>query len=123
MRSFENALGVEGTPAAGGNANVQSHTHAAHTAADVDRLWVLVSAKATAAAGSSALNTPSGFVETADLCSAHGTNPNGNLGMHHKAVGAGGTGVQAVDSNDAVNRTWAGVGFLLQPRLMRLAAR
>lgn len=47
------------------------------------------------------------------------TNPNANVGIHYKQVNPGSTGTQLVDSNDAVNRTWAGVGFLLQPRLMR----
>jgi hypothetical protein len=58
----------------------------------------------------------SAFYETSDVSSAHTTNANGNSAMHHKSVGEGATGTQVVtNANDAVNRTWIGIGFLLKP--------
>ncbi len=119
VRSFGNALAVEGTPGVGGAGGVTSHTHTAQTALDADRLWVLVTAKNTAGGVTTTINTPSGFSETSDICSAHATNPNANLSVHHKIVPAGSTGTQVVDSSDGAARTWAGVGFLLKPRNMR----
>lgn len=118
VRAFNGQDGsspVEGTPDVGGAGGQTSYTHAAQTSSGSDRVWLLATGKNTVAGGTSTLNTPSGFTETADQCSVHTTNANANAGMDWKAVGSGSTGTQVVDSGDGSSRTWVGVSFLLKP--------
>jgi len=119
VRAIANAAGVEGTTQVGGAGGVTSFTHPSLTALGPDRLFVLATCKNTATGGvTTVLNTPANFTESADVCSAHATNANDNHGLHHKIVPIGGTGTVLVDSPDGAARTWAGVTFLLKPRLL-----
>jgi hypothetical protein len=104
---------LEGTVQQGAATGVTSHTHAASTSSGADRVWVLATAKSTDAGATTTINTPAGFTETADQCSAHATNPNANAALHFKAVGSGSTGTQQVTSPDGTNQHWLGVAHLL----------
>jgi hypothetical protein len=125
---------VEGEPGVVVETNATSLTHPALEVAGENRRWVLFTAKATATADTtSTLNTPAGFVETADTTTTSATLANTNAGIHHNQVSgtspdtysdvyddiygssSGSTGPQAVTSPDAGTRIWLGLSLLLAP--------
>src|SRR5262245_10408171 len=118
VRAFSGVDGtnpLDGSATTGTSASATSFTHSASTASGSGRWWLLATGKGTAAAATTTLNTPSGFTETADICSAHASLVNVNEGLHHKSVSSGSTGTQLVDSPDGGTNPWVGVAFLLTP--------